>query len=196
MSASVATVEQLSLLLDITERHTQRLTEQGVLTRAAGPDGKAVRGRYDVVKSVRGYVKYLREQARLDDADQSRYAYLRNQKMAAEAEVAALKLKLYKRKLHRAEDVEFVMMTMLTALKSRLLSIPSRTTRLIIGKTNFQEIYGMIYGEIELALRELADYNPNSFTERNDEYLALVNAEPETRDGTGEGTDIENGDAE
>ena len=126
-----------------------------------------------VVTNVRAYRKYLREQARLDDASASAYQQLRNRKMEAQAEVAELKLKLYKRKLHRSEDVEFVM----TAIKSRLLAIPSRTSRLVLGKTNLQEVNALIYSEIELVLRELADYDPNSFEQANEEYLALVAAE-------------------
>jgi phage terminase Nu1 subunit (DNA packaging protein) len=186
MPANIATIEQLSVLFDITVRHIQRLTEQGVLIRAQDEEGKTIRGRYELVRNVRGYCAYLREQARLDDTGQSVYTQLRNQKLASETEVAALKLKLYKRKLHRTEDVEFVMTTMLTALKARLLSIPSRITRLLIGKIQFQEIYDLIYREIELALRELAEYDPNSFEARNDEYLALAGAEVQNGNGDAE----------
>src|SRR5262249_49758909 len=77
---------------------------------------------------------------------------------------------------HTSADIEFVMTTMLTAVKSRLLAIPARTTRLVIGKTDFTEIYSLLYSEIELALRELSEYNPQDFSERNEEYLALMGA--------------------
>jgi hypothetical protein len=95
--------------------------------------------------------------------------------MAAEAEMAQLNLRIHKRELHRGKDVEFVLTTMITAAKSRLLSIPSRVTRLLIGKTDFSEIYALVMSEIELALRELSEYDPNAFVKENDQYLASFN---------------------
>jgi phage terminase Nu1 subunit (DNA packaging protein) len=150
MAANIATVERFSILFDITVRHINRLVEQGALVRAQDENGKTLRAQFELVRNVRAYCAYLREQARIDDAGQTVYTQLRNQKIAAEAEVAALKLKLYKRKLHRTEDVEFIMTMMLTAVKSRLLAIPSRTTRLLIGRSNIQEIFGLLYGEHNL----------------------------------------------
>ena len=119
-----------------------------------------------------GLRQYLRQAARLDDVSESTFRQLRNKKMEAEAEIAALKLALYQRKLHRTEDVEFLMTTMLTAVKSRLLAIPSRTSRLVLGKTGFQEVYSLLYSEIEQVLRTLSAYNPSDFAEQNEEYLA------------------------
>jgi len=73
------------------------------------------------------------------------------------------------------------MTNMLTATESRLLAIPSRVTRLLIGQTEFQKICDLIYGEIEMALKELSDYDPQKFEEANEEYLAWIGAaKPET----------------
>jgi phage terminase Nu1 subunit (DNA packaging protein) len=162
MPAPVVTTGQLALLFGVSVRHVLRLTASGVLARRT-EDGEVIKGRYDLLPAIRAYCGYLRQAARLDHAGESAFRRERNKKMEAEAEVAELKLKLYKRKLHRTEDVEFVMTTMLTALKSRLLAIPSRTTRQLIGKTNSQEIHGLLFGEIESALRELSEYDPNAF---------------------------------
>lgn len=174
---------QLAQLLDVTPRHVQRLTGDGVLSRARDLDGKELLGRYELIANVRSYIKYLRMQARLDDASESKYIMLRNNKMAADSETATLKLAIFKNTLHKADDVEFILTNMFTAMKSRLLAIPSRVTRLVIGQTNFQVIYDLIYTEIELALRELADYHPQMFRQQNAEYLASQGADPESLNG-------------
>lgn len=174
---------QLAQLLDVTPRHVGRLTADGVLTRARDVDGKELLGRYELIANVRSYIKYLRMQARLDDASESKYIMLRNNKMAADSETATLKLAIFKNTLHKADDVEFILTNMFTAMKSRLLAIPSRVTRLVIGQTTFQVIYDLIYTEIELALRELADYNPQMFRRQNTEYLASQGADPENLNG-------------
>ena len=59
----------------------------------------------------------------------------------ARAETEELRAAELKRKLHRTEDIEFIFTNIFTSIRSKLLAIPSRLTRLIIGKTVFQEIY-------------------------------------------------------
>jgi phage terminase Nu1 subunit (DNA packaging protein) len=180
MATTSVDTNQLARLFDVTPRHIQRLTADGVLQRARDVDGTELRGRYELLLNVRAYVKYLRTQARLDDASESKYVQLRNQKMAAEAEQAELRLKLFKNTLHRAEDVEFTMTNMLTAFKSRILAIPSRVTRSLIGQRKFQVIYEILYQEIELALQELAGYDAAKFAQQSEAYLVSVGADPAT----------------
>jgi len=148
------------------------------------------------VANVIAYIQYLRFQARLDDASESKYVMLRNQRMAAESETAELKLAIFKKKLHRDDDVEFILTNMLTAMKSRLLAVPARTTRLVLGQTNFQVIYDLIMSEIELALRELADYSPAMFARQNSAYLASQGADLDSINGNGSDDDSEDDETE
>lgn len=172
MAVNVATPEQLALLFGLTDRRIRQLTEQGILQRLSNEDGRPVRGRYDLVKSVRAYCAYLRKQAALDDPDKSVYTQIRNRKMTSELEIAALKLQRYKRKLHYAEDVEFAMSQMFAAIRSRLLMIPERAVRRLREKKTFREIYDTLYAEFELALRDLSEYEPDS--QRTEEYVLLI----------------------
>lgn len=178
--------DQLAKLLDITPRHVRRLRGDGILALARDIDGKELYGRYELVFNVRAYIQYLRTQARLDDASESKYIMLRNQKMAADSETAELKLAIFKATLHRADDVEFILTNIFTAIKARLLAIPSRVTRLVLGQTNFQVIYDLLYAEIEVVLRELADPNPQMFSRQNTAYLASQGADPTTINGSEE----------
>jgi hypothetical protein len=161
----------LAKFLDITPRHLRRLKADGILTLARDADGEERRGRYEILPNNVAYIRYLRRQATLDDTSEKQYAQLRNQRMRADAERADLELKLFKDQLHRSDDIEFIVTNMITAAKSRLLAIPSRVARLVLGLTDFQTIYDLIYKEIEAALLELSGYNRKMFAKQNQAYL-------------------------
>lgn len=164
---------QLARFLDITPRHVFRLTNDGVLVRARDEAGNELRGRYDLLPNNVSYIRHLRQQGRMDDASESEYQRQRVGRMRAENEMAQIKLKELKGEMHRSADVEFVMTNMITATKQRLLAIPSRISRLLVGVTKFQKIYDMIYKEIEIALKELSGYQPEMFEARNKEFLSI-----------------------
>jgi hypothetical protein len=60
--------------------------------------------------------------------------------MVIEAQLAQLRYETAVGKLYRAEDIEFVITQIFTAVKNKLLALPSRTSRLVIGKSNLGEI--------------------------------------------------------
>ena len=60
----------------------------------------------------------------------------------------------------------------------RLLAIPSRTTRLLIGKTDFQQIHDIQMREIEAVLSELVEINAAMFHAQNEQYLGKLFPEP------------------
>jgi phage terminase Nu1 subunit (DNA packaging protein) len=163
---------QFAKLVGITPRHVRRLTDDGVLQKARDEDGKELRGRYELAFNILAYCNYLRSKARLDDSGSQRYDQLRNEKMAADNRISQHKLHLLEGKLHRADDVEFSWTNILTAVKQRLLSIPSRVARQLKGQTSFRVIYDIIMAEIELALRELSTYKPNMFDAQSEAFLA------------------------
>ena len=181
---------QLAKLVDTTPRWIQKLTNDGVLNRARDADGQELRGRYNLL-AVRDYCRYLRSLARLDDASEARYQALRNEKMAAESEMARLHLLEYKGELHQARDIEFIMNNMLTYFKQRVLSIPSRVARLCVGKS-FREIYDLLSTEIELALRELSGYDRSRFAAQRAEYLEAQGIDLDSLNDDGDEDEDEN----
>ena len=71
-------------------------------------------------------------------------------------------------------DVEFVMTHRDTAIKARFLALPSRVARLLVGKTDFQEIFALLTEEVTAALEEIRAYDPHAFNELNEKYLATL----------------------
>lgn len=187
-TAQTLDTTQLARLFDCTPRHLQRLTSDGVLTRARDEDGNELRGRYEVARNVLAYVKYLKGLARIDDASESEYQRLRNERMRHESELSALKLKEVKGELLRKDDVEFVMTNLITATKNHLLAIASRLARTLVGMKNFHKIREKISAEMERALRELSEWSPAIFAQKNEEWLKSQGADPQSLNGHEEET--------
>jgi hypothetical protein len=188
MARATINTTQLARLLLMTPRNVQRLVGDGILARAADDDGVELRGRFEMVPNVQAYIKHLLARREHDAPSESRWMTLRNQRMAAEGALADLRLQELRGKLHRSDDVEFAVTTMITACRSRLLSIPSRIARSLLGKRSFKEIYDIIYKEIELALRELTGYDPKKFAGKSDKFLAQNGAggnDDDNDDGNG-----------
>ena len=57
MAGTTQPIAVIAKLLDLSERRVQQLSREGVIP-------KATRGQYDLVGSVRGYVRYLRSRNR------------------------------------------------------------------------------------------------------------------------------------
>jgi hypothetical protein len=96
--------------------------------------------------------------------------------MSALADIEQLRLKGIHGKLHRAEDVEFLLTQMITFCRQRLLALPSRCCHLLQVKMNPAEVAKILRDEGELALRELSEYDPAKFEAANEEYLASIGA--------------------
>src|SRR5262245_6012510 len=90
---------QMAKFLDITPRWLRVLTSEGVLVRAKDDEGNELRGRYELLPNFQAYVRYLRQQAKIDDASENKWQILRNRRAEADAERAELELKLYKGQL-------------------------------------------------------------------------------------------------
>jgi hypothetical protein len=179
---------ELARLVGTTPRHLARLTLEGVLKRARTTKGKEIRGRYPL-EAVTAFCDYLRNRAKIAGASQGKWEELRNAKMAGENEIVQLRLSQMKGRLHDARDVEYVMTNMLTRFKARILAIPTRVARQCQGK-KFKEIVVIIRKELELALRELADYDARLF-EGREQYLRDQPADTAAFNGDGQDASTE-----
>jgi phage terminase Nu1 subunit (DNA packaging protein) len=166
--------------LSVTPARVRQLVVEGVLKRAVDRSGKPLRGRFVLLAAVNGYIGYLRSRL-ASGSDGNDYTVARAKRMAAQAEIESLRLRRVRGELHHARDVEFVMTSMLTALKSRLLALPSRCAPYLTNKTNTGEVAETIRIKVYDVLRELSDYDPAVFEAANEEYLrSLGAAKPES----------------
>jgi hypothetical protein len=129
-----------------------------------------------MVPNNHAYIHYLRKQGRLDEFSDAKRSMLSNRKMAADAEMAEVRLFELKGNLHRSDDVEFLWTNKLTRIKARIQAIPSRTARQLVGKTDYREIHDVLMEEVELVLRECSGYNSADFKDAAEVYLEAQGA--------------------
>lgn len=93
----------------------------------------------------------------IQDAD---YNAARARKMEADAQMAELELLKAKRELVAASDVQGAWVDVLSAMKAKLLSLPTKCAPLIATETEIGIIQDIIQGQIDEALNELSAYEP------------------------------------
>jgi hypothetical protein len=117
------------------------------------------------------YIAYLKKRGNWDSSGEAARMASTNRKLAADAEIAELRLLQLKGTLHRAVDVEFLWTNKLTRIKARIQAIPSRTSRVLVGKTDYRDIHDILTEEVELVLRECSGYNSTDFRSAAEAYL-------------------------
>jgi phage terminase Nu1 subunit (DNA packaging protein) len=169
--SQTATTSQIARLLCRDERTIQRLTVQGVLSKARDADGTPKRRTYEVIPTVQSFIRCLDDQLGLAALNDSDFRAERTGLVRAQRQRAELENQLFKGQLHRADDVEAIMNDILSGIKMRLLAIPSRIARVLVGQTAIARIIDIITSAIELALGDLLTYRAEDFYARNRAYL-------------------------
>ena len=152
-------------LFGVTDRRIRQMAEEGIVVRAA-------KGRYKLVDSIKNYLLTLKlaaEGVGVELADGE--IKLDEEKAIHERvkrHISELKLQIMKGEVHKAEDVEIVMMDMLVAFKTKIMGIPSKVAP-ILENRDAAFIKDRLTKEVIEALNELKDYDPKAFY--SDEYV-------------------------
>lgn len=111
-------VDTIAKLLDLTPRRIQQLVTAGYIPRAE-------RGRYDLLRSVRGYIHFLREQAAASPTGpEEREA--RARRTTAMARLAELELAREERTVAPIAEMEAIMRAICDVVRTNVLAVPSR----------------------------------------------------------------------
>ena len=100
---------------------------------------------------------------RIEDAD---YNAARARKMEADAQMAELELLQAKGKLVPAEDVAGAWTDVLSAMKARLLALPSVCAPVCATETELATIQSILENQVREALDELSSYQPHEHAGR------------------------------
>ena len=139
----------IARLLDLTERRVQQLAREGVIPRAD-------RGQYDLVGAVRGYVRFLREQAARAETGAPDLGAERARLVKAKADLAEMEARARRRDLLPAAEVEDAWTAILATLRARLLTLPDRLAPLVNEETTLAGSRALIRRAITETLAELA----------------------------------------
>jgi phage terminase Nu1 subunit (DNA packaging protein) len=155
MSAATQPIAVIAKLLDLSERRVQQLSREGVIP-------KATRGQYDLIGSVRGYVRYLRDQAARAQAGAPDYASERARFIRARADLAEMEAEQRRGALIAAEDVEAAWIAVLALLRTRLLALPDRLAPLAFEQSTVGDTRNLIRAVLREVLDDLAETDVRS----------------------------------
>lgn len=174
MSSPAQPIGIIAKLLDLSERRVQQLSREGVIP-------KAQRGQYDLIAAVRGYVRYLRDQAVQAQAGAPDYASERARYIRARADLAEMKAEEKRRALIAADEVETAWIAVLALLRTRLLALPDRLAPQAFEQLTVGDTRNLIRAAIREVLDDLSE--PDVQLENNLDPDGIV--DPETDSGTG-----------
>lgn len=100
---------------------------------------------------------------RIEDVD---YNAARARKMEADAQMAELELLQAKGKLVPAEDVAGAWTDVLSAMKARLLALPSVCAPVCATETELATVQSILENQVREALDELSSYQPHEHAGR------------------------------
>jgi phage terminase Nu1 subunit (DNA packaging protein) len=176
MSTATQPIGVISRLLDLSERRVQQLSREGVIP-------KAERGQYDLIGSVRGYVRYLRDQALKAQAGAPDYAAERARFIRARADLAEMEAEEKRRALIAAEQIEAAWIAVLALLRTRLLALPDRLAPQAFEQSTVGDTRNLIRAAIREVLDDLAQ--PDIELETDIDLAGIT--DPETDGGEGPG---------
>lgn len=171
-SAKITDVDSMTVsvgvmanIFSLSERRVRQMAEEGIVVRAS-------KGRYKLVESLKNYTLALKlsaEGANVDNPDGE--INIDEEKALHERikrHISELNLHVMMGSLHKAEDVERVMMDMLASFKTRIMNIPSKVAPALENRDTAY-IKDRLMKEVLEVLNELKDYNPKDFY--SDEYV-------------------------
>ena len=125
--------------LGLTERRVRQLRDEGIIEEQAP-------GLYDLRATTRRYISYLRSGSLADE----RAGLTRAKREAAEME----------NELHRTEEIETGIKTMLLNIRGRFLSLPAKLSPALAAMGGDQaSIFDELKHAIDETLEELRDFN-------------------------------------
>lgn len=182
MSSATQPIGVIARLLDLSERRIQQLSREGVIP-------KAERGHYDLIGSVRGYVRYLRDQAQKAQAGAPDYAAERARFIRARADLAEMEAEEKRRSLIAADEIEAAWIAVLALLRTHLLALPDRLAPQIFDQPTVGDTRNLIRAAIREVLDDLAQ--PDIDLEADIDLAERAHSEgvtdPETDGGEGAG---------
>ncbi len=146
-------VAVIARFLNLTERRVQQLARDGIIP-------KAEKGKYDLVRCVQHYVRYLQDRA-YGNADAPRDTHHERARLIkAQADKTELEVAALRNQLIPIETIEHDWMQQVSACRMRLLAIPSKSAFQIAALKEPTEIERFLKRAIYEALSELAHDEP------------------------------------
>ncbi len=150
MSDNTQPITVITSLLDISERRVQQLSRAGVIPKAA-------RGRYELIGSVRGYIRHLREVNIKGGKGSADYGTERARLVKAKADLAEMEASQMRGDLLFAPDVTAAWTEIVALMRARLLVLPDKIAPVVHETTSINQAKDVIKKAVYEVLTEIAE---------------------------------------
>ncbi len=167
---NLQSTESMAELFEMDPRRVQQLAKEGILPTASLRPYK-----FDLLQTVKAYVRYLRERANGKEQKTADKAKAEADKLRAEADlkqskakIAEFQLKELEGKMHRSEDVEAMTNDLVYTVRSMIMALPGRLAMDVAQAGSANEASALIRTECYKILNELASYqyDPEAYQRR------------------------------
>lgn len=151
---ALVNIKQMSEMMNVSPRWVQKLAAEGL--------PRAGRGKYDAVKVILWYVRYLQaalEKKAVPQGDGT-FAGMKDERarsIRADAELKEMELAQKRRELVRVDDVARAAVDLVVLTKSRIMTVPARLAAEITGESSRIMVQARIEKALTDALSHLAD---------------------------------------
>jgi len=149
MSDNTQPITVIASLLDISERRVQQLSRAGVIPKAA-------RGRYELIGSVRGYIRHLRDLNIKGERGTADYGTERARLVKAKADLAEMEASQMRGDLLPAPDVTAAWTEIVALMRARLLVLPDKIAPVVHETTSLNQARDVIKKAVYEILTEIA----------------------------------------
>lgn len=142
-------------LLMISQRRIQQLAKDGVIPQP-------IEGKYDLVKTIQGYVKFLQDRVHGGGSSTD----LNKEKIrltSANANKVEIEVEVLKGTLIPAEVVAQVWSDQCTAFKQKVLSLPTKLSHQLSAIQDATQIEALLKSHVKEAMQELSEYCPTDY---------------------------------
>ena len=141
------TLEKIAKLLMLSERRCQQLVTDGIIP-------KHPRGEYDLVQSVQGYVKFLRERAFGGVANTDQHIE-KTRLVSAQANIAEMTDAEMRGDLVRTKDIRRTIFSAARSVRNSVQTISDRISMPIAGMSDQHDIHELMDSEIMQVLGDM-----------------------------------------
>lgn len=144
--------------IGLTERRVRQLRDEGVIEEYKP-------GLYDLQPTVLRYIRYV------GGAGKESLTHERTMLTAAKRQAAEMENDLRRGDLHKTEDIERGMKTMILNIRSRFLALPAKLSPVLASMSGNQtEIFDTMKAAIDETLEELSDYRVALVSQDGEEH--------------------------
>ena len=149
--------DELAKFVGVDVRRIQQLTQDGIIKKEPGDKKTA---KYDFVRAVHGLIRYYREKSdSRRSADSEEMAAEKIKQITIKRRLEELKLAQLEGELHKAEDIERIVGSMLTRLRINLMAIPMGMAPTLREMNDTMEIASKLDERIRRAMNEVVDFS-------------------------------------